>query len=70
MNHSCAPCLTLREGPSDTSATITLVATCGVAAGQELTVNYLEEGMPLAERREGLREYGFVCACSLCSAGL
>jgi len=70
MNHSCAPALSLREEACDFSATITLIANTNAAAGQELTVNYLEEGLSLQERRLGLQEYGFTCSCSLCSAGL
>ena len=69
MNHSCAAALSLREDACDFSATITLVANTAVAAGQELTVNYLEEGLPLQERQQGLLEYGFACSCSLCSSG-
>lgn len=70
MNHSCSPLLTLREDACDLSATITLTANVAISAGQELTVNYLEEGLSLQERRLGLQEYGFVCSCSLCSAGI
>jgi hypothetical protein len=70
MNHSCAPALTLREQACDFSATITLVANTAISAGQELTVNYLEEGLPLQERRLGLQEYGFMCSCSLCNSGV
>ncbi len=70
MNHSCAPLLTLREEACDVSATITLIANTAISAGQELTVNYLEDGLSLQDRRLGLQEYGFVCSCSLCSSGI
>ena len=70
MNHSCAPSLTLREEACDFSATITLIANTPLDVGQELTVNYLEEGLSLQERRLGLQDYGFTCTCSLCSSGL
>ena len=69
MNHSCAPALSLREQACDISATITLIANTAIAAGAELTVNYLEEGLSLQERRLALRDYGFVCCCSLCASG-
>jgi hypothetical protein len=70
MNHSCAPLLSLREGAFDCSATITLTANTCIGAGEELTVNYLEEGLPLLERQRSLQEYGFVCSCSLCRSGV
>jgi hypothetical protein len=69
MNHSCAAALSLREQACDVSATITLIANTAIAAGQELTVNYLEEGLSLQERQLGLQDYGFVCSCSLCASG-
>ena len=70
MNHSCAPLLTLREEACDVCATITLIANTAISAGQELTVNYLEDGLSLQDRCLGLQEYGFVCSCSLCSSGI
>ena len=37
-----------------------------VAAGEEVTLSYIENDEPLAERIAGLHEYGFTCTCARC----
>ena len=39
----------------------------GRQAGEELTVSYIDEALPLLARRAALRGYGFVCACRRCA---
>ncbi len=31
-----------------------------------MTISYIDEELPLAERRAALQDYGFVCACERC----
>ena len=39
------------------------------AAGDELTISYVDGRLPYAERRKILRDhYGFDCACGRCAA--
>jgi hypothetical protein len=35
-------------------------------AGEEVTISYIDEELPLVERRAALQDYGFVCACERC----
>ena len=37
-------------------------------SGEEVTISYIDETMPLADRQEALRDYGFTCACAKCVA--
>ncbi len=65
LNHSCVPnCRVTYE--SDHRATLTAIT--DIEPGQELFISYVDEYAPLAERRENLAEYGFVCACPRCKA--
>jgi hypothetical protein len=50
----------------DNDYTLKLVALRRIEAGEELTHSYIEETLPLEERREDLRSYGFVCDCPKC----
>lgn len=69
-NHSCAPNLASLKGEHDVDGTAVLVATRDVRAGEELCVCYIDAppGASLAQRREALRDYGFVCNCTRCAA--
>lgn len=40
-----------------------------IRKGEEITISYIDEEAPLEERREALRDYGFVCRCARCVAG-
>lgn len=64
LNHSCDPCLDVVMGPS---ATLALQARREIAAGEELTISYLDCSLPVATRRAGLAKgYGFECNCPKC----
>ncbi|PSC68405.1 SET domain-containing [Micractinium conductrix] len=67
-NHSCAPNAEAfkREGDQDGDAVI--LALRPVSAGEEITLSYIDEEAPLAERREQLADYGFECGCDKCAA--
>ncbi|KAK7239273.1 methyltransferase [Aureococcus anophagefferens] len=45
-----------------------LVARRAVAAGDELTIAYVDTDAPWQERRAALADYGFLCRCSRCVA--
>lgn len=65
LNHSCEPSLDVAWRGGD--AEVTLLARHDVAAGDELTIAYVDTDAGLASRREALRYgYGFVCRCALC----
>jgi hypothetical protein len=46
----------------------TLRTTADVAAGDELTLAYVDRGLPVEERRLRLRQWGFWCTCTRCEA--
>jgi len=65
LNHSCDPNVDAvwRHGDSK----ITLAARRDIAAGEELTITYIDASEPAEERREALRfAYGFECRCAAC----
>ncbi len=64
-NHSCAPnCYQLFEGP-----VLRLRALRPIAAGEELTIGYVDLGKPRAVRQQELwAGYGFACTCSRCAS--
>lgn len=47
-------------------ATQTVVAVRDIAAGEELSISYIDVLLPRTERRERLHDWGFACSCSLC----
>ncbi|CEM04249.1 unnamed protein product [Vitrella brassicaformis CCMP3155] len=63
LNHSCEP---NSESTYVDRNTISAFTTRDVAAGEELTISYIDNTMSLADRREELRGYGFVCTCPKC----
>lgn len=80
MNHSCRPNCLIRYpcgitsedmrdnavGPADAlGAEIVLLE--NVDDGQELTQSYIDKEMGLVDRREALRDYGFLCDCGRCT---
>lgn len=68
FNHSCAPNARASWEHGDSSMTIR--ATRDIAAGEELTIAYVDVDVAAAARRSKLSEwYGFDCACSRCVAG-
>lgn len=65
LNHSCEPnCQVayLEDGQA------LVFALRDIAAGEELSISYIYRHLPLAERQQQLRSYGFVCACPRCAA--
>eukprot|EP00908_Phaeocystis_cordata_P013265 Transcript_24309.p1 GENE.Transcript_24309~~Transcript_24309.p1 ORF type:complete len:402 (-),score=133.37 Transcript_24309:29-1234(-) len=69
INHSCAP--NAEVWPSrDGSHEARLVARRAIAAGDEVTISYIDANQRagVRERRRELCEYGFVCACAKCEA--
>lgn len=64
MNHSCEPSCEVDFG-EDAVAVVTALRP--VAAGEELTISYINEERPLAERQAALRaDYRFACSCPRC----
>ena len=49
------------------SAQLVLVARRAIAAGEEVTISYVDEDAPTAERQRGLASYGFRCECRRCT---
>jgi len=65
FNHSCEPSVDVAF-PGGTAA-MELRARRDVAAGEELTISYLDSALPRAQRQEHLlKGYGFECRCPLC----
>ena len=66
-NHSCYP--TARPSFPRASSTLALVATRDLLEGEEVTVSYVDEELPLKQRRATLEfGYGFFCRCERCLA--
>jgi len=69
LNHSCVPnCWveTAKEDPFYSK----VISLQDIKAGEELTINYLETGLPFHQRKNHLRLiYRFDCDCSLCQEG-
>ena len=68
INHSCDPSLASTKGERDVDGKAVLVATRDIQQGEELFVSYIDasEGSSPGQRRQELRDYGFVCACTRC----
>ncbi|KAF7289261.1 Aldehyde dehydrogenase [Mycena indigotica] len=67
LNHSCSP----NTRPSFDRATFAqrLYAVRDIAAGEELTFQYINVLAKKTERDEGLSPYAVVCACLACTEG-
>ena len=64
LNHSCEPNCIQRF---DSQANIVIRAVCDIRAGTELTISYIDTGMPTWHRQqELLKSYYFHCTCSRC----
>jgi len=63
LNHACNP--NCRVEFSD-SAECRILTCRKVPVGEELRISYIRDGLPLAARERELKDYGFVCDCSLC----
>ncbi|KAI0179904.1 SET domain-containing protein [Hypoxylon sp. FL1284] len=65
MNHDCRPNVHYRIN----NMTHTSTAVRDIAAGEELSISYVEVMQPRAERRALLRHgWGFECGCAQCTA--
>lgn len=70
VNHSCAPNATTQPTEQPMQL-LSLVATRAIAAGEEITINYLSDDAarrPVSLRSEILENFGFRCMCALCRA--
>ena len=66
VNHSCDPNAIVTMFPR---GTVTLSALRPLRDGEELTITYVDRGLPVVERRaQLLHGYGFECNCSRCIA--
>lgn len=73
MNNDCDPNVTPLKDDGDIDGKCVLVAKRAIAAGEELTMCYVDEGMDVRARRAELLDYGFECGCARCereAAGL
>jgi hypothetical protein len=68
INHSCDPSLASTKGEADVDGAAVLVATRAISAGEELFVSYIDahRGTTAAQRRQELKDYGFICDCARC----
>ena len=67
FNHDCDPNAQPYKGERDVTGACVIVARKNIAAGEEITMSYLDDNSKsLAERNESLRDYGFTCACARC----
>ena len=41
-----------------------------ILKGQEITISYIDEDATVDERQAALEDYGFVCRCVRCVAGV
>ncbi len=68
-NHSCAPAAASRKGEADLDGGAVLVAMRDIAAGEEVTICYIDsDESSVRKRRAALADYGFACACERCAA--
>ena len=45
-----------------------ILALRDIDPGEEITISYVDAELPLEERTDGLRDYGFECDCDRCLA--
>ncbi|KAJ7799295.1 hypothetical protein B0H14DRAFT_2903803 [Mycena olivaceomarginata] len=65
LNHSCSPNTAPHFDMASFSSS--LYAVRDIAAGEELTFQYVPTGTSAAKRNKALRPYDFVCTCSACT---
>ncbi|KAJ7350566.1 hypothetical protein DFH08DRAFT_995198, partial [Mycena albidolilacea] len=65
LNHSCSPNTAPRFYMP--SFSYRLYAVRDIAAGEELTYQYITVDVPAAQRQVALKPYDFVCACPACT---
>ena len=67
-NHDCAPSAAHIWHPAARGDRVALVAARDIAAGEEITVTYVDLLTDATARRERLAQYGFRCGCAVCAA--
>lgn len=64
-NHACAP---NASASVDADGRVCVRTGRHVAAGEEVTISYVDQSLPLAQRRSIIKEhYGFECDCPRCA---
>ena len=66
INHSCQPNAHAMRSDQDNNSFAVILAKQYVPAGDEITISYIDELLPYAERQAALTDYGFTCRCPLC----
>jgi len=71
MNHSCEPNIIVLYKPTSSwgaryPLTAYVVALKDIAAGEELTISYINKDHPYRDRQQELINYGFICQCYKC----
>ena len=66
MNHSCQPNAHAMQSELEAKSFAVIAAKQHIAAGEEVTISYIDETLPYSERQEALQDYGFQCRCPLC----
>ncbi|CAN1161187.1 Histone-lysine N-methyltransferase ATXR2 [Linum perenne] len=66
MNHSCRPNARAFKRDEDRDGVATILTAKAISKGEEITISYVEEDLPFAERRDSLADYGFNCTCDRC----
>lgn len=66
MNHSCLPNAKAFKREEDRDGQATIIALRPIQKGEEITISYIDEDLPLEERQASLADYGFSCRCPKC----
>eukprot|EP00854_Cymbomonas_tetramitiformis_P010851 gene10851-12837_t len=66
VNHSCGPNTHAFKRDQDVDGRAVLLAKTAIAAGEEITISYVNEEEGLKARRAALADYGFLCRCERC----
>ncbi|KAK2006337.1 SET domain-containing protein [Colletotrichum eremochloae] len=66
INHACKPNAITRFSPR--TLELEVVAYKDIRPGEELSISYSMLNMLYDDRKRTLREWGFACACALCSS--
>ncbi|RAL41821.1 hypothetical protein DM860_009003 [Cuscuta australis] len=66
MNHSCKPNAKAFKREEDLDGDAIIIALEPIQKGEEITISYIDEDLPIEERQELLADYGFRCKCPKC----
>ncbi|KAK7324781.1 hypothetical protein VNO77_28620 [Canavalia gladiata] len=66
LNHSCCPNAKAFKRDEDKDGQATIIALSSICKGEEITISYVDEDLPLEERQASLADYGFRCRCPKC----